>query len=170
MKWLEHTLSEYGNMVDELAQSEKYNKSVNALICYHGIKNIFAMTMITEIGDINRFKHPNQLSSWMGFEVREYSSGGILFYQVSSAINLIVQISRLSDGSRKITETSEVRGFLPDGTYDVIPLFKMSRLIRKPDGKLEGSLITTGEVPSFMEEISDNKLPFSKSKFQSSKS
>ena len=68
MKWLEYTLNEYGNMVDELAQSEKYKKPVNALICYHGIKNIFVMTMITEIGDINRFKHPNQLSSWMGFQ------------------------------------------------------------------------------------------------------
>lgn len=92
-----------------------------------------------------------------------------LRYQVSSAIDLIVQISRLSDGSRKITEIAEVRGFLQDGTYDVIPLFKMSRLVRKPDGKLEGTLGVTGEVPSFMEEIIDNKLPFSKAKFLGNK-
>lgn len=92
-----------------------------------------------------------------------------LRYQVSSAIDLIIQISRLGDGSRRITEISEVRGFLPDGTYDVVPLFKMSRLVRKSDGKLEGSLIVTGEVPSFMGEITDNKLPFPKSKFQSLK-
>jgi pilus assembly protein CpaF len=89
-----------------------------------------------------------------------------LRYQVSSAIDLIVQISRLSDGSRKITEIAEVRGFLPDGTYDVVPIFKMSRLVRRPDGKLEGRLETTGEIPSFMDEIIDNKLPFPKSKFQ----
>lgn len=89
-----------------------------------------------------------------------------LRYQVSSAIDLIVQISRLSDGSRKITEIAEVRGFLSDGTYDVVPIFKMSRLTRKPDGKLEGRLETTGEIPSFMDEIIDNKLPFPKSKFQ----
>lgn len=89
-----------------------------------------------------------------------------LRYQVSSAIDMIVQISRLSDGSRKITEIAEVRGFLPDGTYDVIPIFKMSRLVRRPDGKLEGHLETTGEVPSFIDEIIDNKLPFPKSKFQ----
>jgi pilus assembly protein CpaF len=89
-----------------------------------------------------------------------------LRYQVSSAIDLIVQISRLSDGARKITEISEVRGFLSDGSYDVIPLFKMSRLIRKPDGTLDGHLETTGEIPSFMDEIIDNKLPFPKSKFQ----
>ncbi len=89
-----------------------------------------------------------------------------LRYQVSSAIDMIVQISRLSDGSRKITEIAEVRGFLPDGTYDVVPIFKLSRLTRKPDGKLEGRLDTTGEVPTFMDEIIDNKLPFPKSKFQ----
>jgi pilus assembly protein CpaF len=89
-----------------------------------------------------------------------------LRYQVSSAIDLIVQISRLSDGSRKITEIAEVRGFLPDGTYDVIPIFKMSRLVRRPDGKLDGQLETTGEVPSFIDEIIDNKLPFPRSKFQ----
>jgi hypothetical protein len=32
--------------------------------------------MITEIGDIKRFKHPRQLVSWMGIDIREYSSGG----------------------------------------------------------------------------------------------
>ena len=34
------------------------------------------MVMITEIGDIKRFSHPNQLASWMGFDIREYSSDG----------------------------------------------------------------------------------------------
>ena len=36
----------------------------------------FALTMITEIGDITRFPHPRQLVSWMGMDIREYSSGG----------------------------------------------------------------------------------------------
>lgn len=89
-----------------------------------------------------------------------------LRYQVSSAINLIVQISRLSDGSRRITEISEVLGFLSDGAYDVIPIFKMSPLVRRPDGKLDGRLEVTGEVPSFMDEITDNKLRFPREKFQ----
>lgn len=76
MKWLKHTLTEYDKSAEELAKTEKYQKKVNSLICYHGVKNIFAMVMITEIGDIKRFAHPNQLSSWVGFDVREYSSGG----------------------------------------------------------------------------------------------
>jgi transposase len=32
--------------------------------------------MITEIGDIQRFPHPRQLVSWVGMDIREYSSGG----------------------------------------------------------------------------------------------
>ncbi len=76
MKWCEHTLSEYRKSIDELANSERYKEKVKSLVCYHGIKNIFALTMITEIGNVGRFTHPNQLSSWMGFDIREYSSGG----------------------------------------------------------------------------------------------
>ena len=76
MKWLMHTLAEYDKAIDELAQTERYKKQVSSLICYHGIKNIFAMVMITEIGNVNRFAHPSQLSSWIGFDIREYSSGG----------------------------------------------------------------------------------------------
>ena len=40
------------------------------------IKTIFALTMITEIGDIKRFSHPRKRVSWIGMDIREYSSGG----------------------------------------------------------------------------------------------
>ncbi len=76
MKWLNYTRAEYDKAADELAATEKYKKQVNSLVCYKGIKNIFALVMITEIGNIKRFKHPRQLVSWMGMDIREYSSGG----------------------------------------------------------------------------------------------
>jgi len=85
--------------------------------------------------------------------------------QVSSAIDIIIQVSRLSDGSRRITALSEVRGFNADGSYNVIPIFEMSRLTRRSDGTLEGKLEPTGNIPSFMNEIIDNNLPFPLSKF-----
>jgi len=31
---------------------------------------------VTEIGDIKRFEHPRKLASWIGLDIREYSSGG----------------------------------------------------------------------------------------------
>lgn len=87
--------------------------------------------------------------------------------QVSSAIDVIVQISRYGDGSRRVGAISEVRGFNADGSYDVVPIFQMSRLVRRPDGKLEGALIPSGQIPSFYDEIEDHRLPFPKSKFSS---
>jgi pilus assembly protein CpaF len=86
--------------------------------------------------------------------------------QVASAIEIIIQVSRFGDGSRRIGAISEVRGFNPDGSYIVVPIFQMSRMNRRPDGTLEGRLEPTGEIPSFMEEIIDNKLPFSQAKFR----
>ena len=76
MKSLMQTLEAYNEYIDDLAKEERYRESVQSLICYKGIKNIFALTMITEIGDINRFSHPRQRVSWMGMDIREYSSGG----------------------------------------------------------------------------------------------
>jgi len=86
--------------------------------------------------------------------------------QVASAIEIIIQVSRFSDGSRRISAISEVRGFDASGTYEVIPIFEMSRLTRRPDGTLDGKLLATGHIPTFMEEIVDNNLPFPRSKFQ----
>jgi pilus assembly protein CpaF len=88
-----------------------------------------------------------------------------LRYQVSAAIDLIVQVSLFQDGSRRVAQIAEVRGQLPDGSYDVVPIYNMSRLIRKVDGKLEGRLDALGEPPSFMQEILDNGLPFTAEKF-----
>jgi pilus assembly protein CpaF len=85
--------------------------------------------------------------------------------QVSSAIEIIIQVSRFSDGSRRIAAISEVLGYSADGSYNVIPIFEMSRMTRRPDGSLDGRLQPTGTIPSFMEEIIDNNLPFPKSKF-----
>lgn len=88
-----------------------------------------------------------------------------LRYQIGSAIDIILQVSRYSDGSRRLGSIAEVRGFNPDGTYNVVPIFEMSRLLKKADGSLQGQIEPTGEVPTFMEEIEDNQIPFPKAKF-----
>ena len=73
---INRSLAEYNEQIEALAKTERYQKSVQALTCYKGIKTIFALTMITEIGDVQRFPHPRQLVSWIGMDIREYSSGG----------------------------------------------------------------------------------------------
>ena len=69
-------LAGYDQQIEELATTPRYTKPVHALTCYKGSKHTFALTMITEIGDIKRFAHPRQLVAWMGMDIREYSSGG----------------------------------------------------------------------------------------------
>ncbi|MCU7930194.1 MAG: transposase [Candidatus Thiodiazotropha sp. (ex Codakia rugifera)] len=76
LKGLNNILAEYEQQIETLAKTQRYEKPVQALTCYKGIKNIFALTMITEIGDVKRFAHPRQLTSWIGMDIREYSSGG----------------------------------------------------------------------------------------------
>jgi transposase len=76
LRALNQNLTEYGQQIEMLANSPRYQEAVQSLTCYKGIKNIFALTMITEIGDIKRFPHPRQPVSWIGMDIREYSSGG----------------------------------------------------------------------------------------------
>ncbi len=76
LKGLSNILADYAQQIEALAKTPRYEKPVQALTCYKGIKNIFALTMITEIGDVKRFPHPRQLMSWIGMDIREYSSGG----------------------------------------------------------------------------------------------
>lgn len=80
LKSLEQLLDQvelYDIEIVRLANSEKYEKKVSALKCFRGIKTTTAMTLVTEIGDIKRFNHPNKLSSFSGFDIMEYSSGGV---------------------------------------------------------------------------------------------
>ena len=53
-------MTEYGQQIETLAKSPRYEQWVQALTCYKGIKNFFALTMIIEIGDVKRFPHPRQ--------------------------------------------------------------------------------------------------------------
>ena len=91
-----------------------------------------------------------------------------LQHQVSSAIDIIIQVSRYSDGSRRVASVTEILG-IENGVYQTLPLFEMSQLIKKPDGRLEGSLQPSGNLPTFMQEIEDNQLTFPRSLFQAKK-
>ncbi len=68
--------------------------------------------------------------------------------QVASAINLIVQISRLQDGSRRVTHITEVAG-MEGLTITLQDLFLFETTGRDPEtGNLLGSLNPTGLRPS----------------------
>ncbi len=68
--------------------------------------------------------------------------------QVSSAVDLIVQQTRLKDGSRKITAITEVAGMEGD-TIVLTDVFKFEQTGISEDGKVIGELKATGIRPMF---------------------
>ncbi len=69
-------ISELDSKILDLSKNEKYADKASGLNCFYGLDTLSSMTLISEIGDIRRFNHPNSLSSYAGLDIREYSSGG----------------------------------------------------------------------------------------------
>ena len=68
--------------------------------------------------------------------------------QISSAVDLIIQQTRLKDGSRKVTAITEVIGMEGD-TVVMTDIFKFEQTGVAPDGKIKGELKATGIRPLF---------------------
>lgn len=86
--------------------------------------------------------------------------------QIAAAIHLVVQIKRLNDGSRRVTNIAEVIPEVDEaGRYVIRDIFKFIQRGTSADGKIVGELIPVGYIPSFMEEIEVNRLPYPRDKF-----
>jgi pilus assembly protein CpaF len=96
-------------------------------------------------------------------------AGGVseraLQHSIGSAIDMVIQISRLRDGSRRVMSLSEVHGTDEKGNYIIRDIYTIPSLKLQSDGTLKGELQPTGELPSFMNEIEENRIPFPRSKF-----
>jgi pilus assembly protein CpaF len=68
--------------------------------------------------------------------------------QIASAIDLIIQQTRLKDGSRKVTSITEVSGMEGD-TIVMTEVFKFEQTSISPDGRVIGELKPTGIRPLF---------------------
>ena len=78
--------------------------------------------------------------------------------QVSSALNIIVQQARMRDGSRKITNITEVVGMEGDiVTLQDIFYYKSEGL--DSSGRLKGAFLSTGIRPGFAEKLAENGVP-----------
>ena len=72
--------------------------------------------------------------------------------QMASAITIVVQCSRLSDGSRKVMSISEITGM----DENVIGMHEIFGFVRKgigPDGKVLGAFRPSGIRPKFLERL-----------------
>lgn len=69
--------------------------------------------------------------------------------QVASAIQLVVQIARFQDGSRKLRAISECLGLDERGNYRFQDLYQFVARGIDDNGRLQGELLPTGNVPTF---------------------
>jgi len=74
---------------------------------------------------------------------------GALRAQVASAIDLVIQLNRLNDGRRVVTEVSEVGPLTPQGQYQVTRIFEMVDDTQKGAGLPSTRLRWTGEPSAF---------------------
>ncbi len=74
---------------------------------------------------------------------------------ISSAVDLVVHTARLTDGTRRIIQITEVAGMLDETHVDLrdIFLFKQTGIDRENNNKIIGSFQATGKIPTFYDEI-----------------
>jgi pilus assembly protein CpaF len=76
----------------------------------------------------------------------------VILQQLAGAVRLVLQVSRLQDGSRRIVSIAEVRG-VKDDRVDVRDVFLFDRIGLTADGKVQGRFRSSGETPQILERM-----------------
>jgi len=84
---------------------------------------------------------------------------------VSSAIDIVVQQTRFSDGSRRIINITEITG-IESGIVSMQDIFKYQQEGFDEEGRVKGHFTATGSVPEFYEEMRQRGLNPDMSIFQ----
>ena len=85
---------------------------------------------------------------------------------IAAAIQVFVQLERLSDGTRKITQISESRG-LKDGEVEIQELFVFEKLGVAPQGRVQGRFRGVGVKPCFLDRLRRGNESISDESFES---
>jgi pilus assembly protein CpaF len=79
--------------------------------------------------------------------------------QIGSGVQLVVQVARLQDGTRKVTHVSEVCGFDLEGQkYRVHDLFRRDFRGLGPRSEIVSELVPTGYLPTFIPQIHEHGI------------
>jgi pilus assembly protein CpaF len=79
--------------------------------------------------------------------------------QMSSALHLVIQLARFSDGQRRVTVVSEITG-MESQIITMQDLYRFEQLGVGEDGRILGALETTGIVPTFADRFARSGIPF----------
>src|SRR6266496_1141318 len=86
--------------------------------------------------------------------------------QIASAIHVVVQIARLTDGSRKVVSISEITGMEGDSIW-MQDIFAFDRVGIDPDGKVRGVFRATGAMSKFGDRLATAGYRFNPEWFNS---
>lgn len=86
--------------------------------------------------------------------------------QIASAVDILIQQSRFSCGSRKITHITEVTG-IESGKIQLQDIYKFDKTGFDPDSqKTKGYFSATGLIPTFLQELLEYGIKVDITKFQ----
>jgi pilus assembly protein CpaF len=78
--------------------------------------------------------------------------------QIASAVHVIIQASRMSDGSRRITHITELTGAFSD-VISMQDIFLFEKKGIGPNGKVRGRFYSTGLIPKCAEKLQAAGIP-----------
>ena len=88
--------------------------------------------------------------------------------QIASAVNILVHVSRMSDGTRKVTGVAEITGMEQD-TVSLQDIFVFDRKGLNPEGKVVGTFRATGVRPKCNAKLAAAGNPLPMTMFEHSK-
>jgi pilus assembly protein CpaF len=73
--------------------------------------------------------------------------------QIAKSIQLVVQQSRLTDGSRRIVAIAEIGALKRDGSFSLRDIYRFNKTGVDEDGRVLGYFAATGYLPSYLDEL-----------------
>ncbi|MEE9139685.1 MAG: CpaF family protein [Alphaproteobacteria bacterium] len=88
--------------------------------------------------------------------------------QIASALHVIIQVERMSDGKRRLVSLHEITG-MEGEVITMQEIFRFVRLKTDADGKIHGEFRATGIRPKFMEQLATRGIELSADLFAPNK-
>lgn len=85
--------------------------------------------------------------------------------QIGAALSVVIQVSRLSDGQRKVTSLQEITGIEGD-VITMQEIFRFEQTGLAPDGRVHGQFVATGIRPKFAQRMVTRGIALSDSLFE----
>ncbi len=106
-----------------------------------------------------------QMIGMAGFDLPARSMRG----QIASALHVVIQIERMSDGKRRLISLNEITG-MEGEVVTMHEIFKFRRRATDPDGTIHGEFVATGIRPQFMNEFETRGIEVSPDMFEPNRS